>query len=418
MTGIDPKGHRNNHYVPVWYQERFLLPEMTQRKFKYLDLRPKKHADAKGRIRQESGLKRWGPVSCFSQYDLYTTFFGSWLSTEIERKFFGDIDGRGKRAVEYWGSYDHTRIEHEAFQDFVHYLTVQKLRTPKGLEFLRQATRAKHHNEVLFRLQNLQRLFGAIWAEAEWAIADASSSPTKFIVSDHPVTSYNIGCFPGSALCRGVLDPAPWLAGTHIIFPLSLDKLLILTNTAWLRNPYGDPLKDRPNPRLDRPGMFKFTDVQTGRQLSETEVREVNYVIKCRANRFIAAAEEEWLYPERHLPTTHWSRLGGGLLFMPDPRESPFSTQIVLGYDGGRRSDVFDEYGREPGQRDYDDKQLRDKEWDTFHAFQGEFARLLGPRTRGSSFMANKVRTEYSDDYHKHVLAQENPALSKRRRGR
>jgi hypothetical protein len=37
--GID---YRNNHLVPVWYQDRFLSSGLTQRKFKYLDLQPQR----------------------------------------------------------------------------------------------------------------------------------------------------------------------------------------------------------------------------------------------------------------------------------------------------------------------------------------------------------------------------------------
>jgi hypothetical protein len=68
------------------------------------------------------------------------------------------------------------------------------------------------------------------------SIADASFSPTKFIVSDHPVTLYNPGCFPQSKCCRGHQDPDIRLVGTHTIFPLSRDKLLILTNVSWVRS--------------------------------------------------------------------------------------------------------------------------------------------------------------------------------------
>jgi hypothetical protein len=37
----------------------------------------------------------------------------------------------------------------------------------------------------------LRNLYCAIWTECVWLLADASRSPTKFLVSDHPVTVYN-----------------------------------------------------------------------------------------------------------------------------------------------------------------------------------------------------------------------------------
>jgi hypothetical protein len=40
---------------------------------------------------------------------------------------------------------------------------------------------------------------------------------------------------------------------------------------------------------------------------------EINYITKKRAYRYVAAAEKEWLYPERYLPTTHWNKLGSSV---------------------------------------------------------------------------------------------------------
>jgi len=45
-------------------------------------------------------------------------------------------------------------------------------------------------NATLQRLQKVQNIFCNIWGEAVWQIADASNSPTKFIISDHPVVAY------------------------------------------------------------------------------------------------------------------------------------------------------------------------------------------------------------------------------------
>jgi hypothetical protein len=66
--------------------------------------------------------------------------------------------------------------------------------------------------------------------------------------------------------------------------------------------------------------MFKFTDIQTGRQLNDTEVNQINFIIKRRAYRYIAAADETWLYPETHIPSEHWRKLSDRYLLMPDPR--------------------------------------------------------------------------------------------------
>src|SRR6185369_8944063 len=146
---------------------------------------------------------------------------------------------------------------------------------------------------VLRKMLELRNLYCAIWTEAIWLIADASQSNTKFIISDHPVTIYNRACPPDSDLCQGFNDPEIWLQASQTIFPLSLEKVLILTNLSWVRNPYQSEIKLRPNPRPLRNAIFKYTDIQTLRHLSEQEVQEINYITKSRALRYIAAGKEE-----------------------------------------------------------------------------------------------------------------------------
>jgi hypothetical protein len=63
-------------------------------------------------------------------------------------------------------------------------MSVQKLRTPKGLSWLSLAAGTLSRNLDLIFLQQIRRIYC-------WQIADASASPTKLIISDHPVTVYN-----------------------------------------------------------------------------------------------------------------------------------------------------------------------------------------------------------------------------------
>jgi hypothetical protein len=105
--------------------------------------------------------------------------------------------------------------------------------------------------------------------------------------------------------------------------------------------------------------------VQTRRQISENYVRTINYVLKKRARRFIAAANKEWLYPEQFLKETMWNKLGGRFFLMPDPRKVTFSTQFMVGYKDGRAWGA-DEYGRQSRDDDPKIKALRDAEWQTF----------------------------------------------------
>jgi hypothetical protein len=299
-------------------------------------------------------------------------------------------------------------VDRDAFNSMVLYMSIQKLRTPKGLAYLEDVSNLRDKNLVLIVMQNIQHMFCALWTECIWSIADASQSQTKFIISDHPVTVYNKECFPLSKWCVGFKDPDIRLSGTHTIFPLSLSKLLILTNLSWVRNPYMDPLKPRPNPTLFRPAIFKFTDIQTGRMLDDLEVNEINFIIKKRAFRYIAAAEEEWLYPEKELITQHWDRLGKGYLLMPEPRAVPFSSEIVFGFDDGRMADWTDAYGRKPWQKGYDDKAALEIEWITSNAFKSEFARIFGPKHRGQIFEFMRLdKDEDSPEYYANLLRQE-----------
>jgi hypothetical protein len=349
---------------------------------------------------------RWGTKLCFRQKDLYTTRFKDWQSTDVEQLFFGDIDVRGRSAVAYFADFTHPSVDGDAFSNLMVYLTVQKLRTPKGLQQLAQLTRVDNKNAVLAALQMLRTLYAAIWTESVWSIADASESAVKFLISDHPVTIYNSRCFPGSTYCRGYSDPDIRMTGSHTIFPLDLNKVLILTNLSWVRNPYANPLTFRPNPTLLRDAMFNFQTIQTHRMLAEDEVREINFVIKERAFRYVAAADKDWLYPEQHVRSS-WDKLGRGYLFMPDPRSVDFTTEIMVGYGGGH-SDAWDAYGKRPGDPQFRSESGDGSEWISFHAFQGELARVFGPRRRGRAFRFAKLEPEVdSAEFHAYHLGLE-----------
>jgi hypothetical protein len=365
---------------------------------------------------------RWGTPRCFVERDLYTAKLGSFESTEIEQRLFGRVDHDGRHAVEHFSNFDHAVINREAFRNLMRYMSLQKIRTPKGLAHFAELFGFTEKNQILAKMAELQDIFGATWTEASWSIVEATEAETKFILSDHPVTLYNPRCPPGSVQCRGDRDPDIRLNATHTLFPLSMEKVLILTNVSWLRNPYGNPLAYRPNPELSRNTVFSFHQIQAKRMLTNTEVNEINYVIKERARRYIAAAEEAWLYPERVISTAHWNRLGGGYLFMPDPRSATFTVGIKIGYGGGR-SDGFDAYGRRPGQPGYQDEAAKDAEQRTFRAFQGEFARVFGPKRRGRSFEFNRLSPEEdTPDAHASYLAQESkykpPGSRRKSRGR
>jgi hypothetical protein len=413
--------YHENHYVPQWYQRRF-LPSAGEQKFYYLDLKPDQFRDSNGVMRQKTALHRWGTDRCFKHTDLYTTRLGNWHSTEIERFFFGRVDTKGREAIDYFANFVHPGASEAAFNDLLNYISVQKLRTPKGLAYLAAMTGLRDTNAVLLALQKYQNLHCAIWTEAVWCLLDATNSDTKFILSDHPVTLYNRDCFPASDWCRDFRDPDIRLVGSHTFFPLSPTRLLVFTHHAWVRNPHVRATRMRANPRLFRTAMFYFPGIQTGRELTDEEVNQINFIIKKRAFRYIAAAREEWLYPEHRIPTEHWRKIDENYLLMPDPRSVTVSEEILIGYKNGP-AEIFDSYGRRPGEPGFKDEEQAERERHTHLAFQGEYARMFGPKRRGISHdFGGRQKIEDSPDFHQYHLSLEGKygrtgARSKRDRG-
>ena len=335
---------------------------------------------------RRKAVRRLGFKHCFAEDDLYTVTLNGVQSQDIEKVFFGVVDSNGRDAVEYFTKFEHPYPGGgEALQHLMFYMSTQKFRTPKGLAwaigFL--GTRDKH--VVLDGVIRYGHLFSAVWAESCWQIADATHTETKFIVSDHPVTVYNRRCGPKSRWCSGTLDPDIRHHATHTIFPLTYEKVLILTNLSWARNPYQPPLGVRPNPVLGRNTAFYFNKIQVQRYLNDEEVRQINLVIKSRAHRCVAAAQEEWLYPEASVSQAEWSNYGAGYLLMPDPRALAMGGTVVWG--GGKGgSGGIDEYGILPWEQGFEDKQRYRQEAGNLYRFQGEFARRCGPNRRGRSF--------------------------------
>ncbi len=67
-----------NHYVPQWYQERFLAPGRAEDKYYYLDLHPEKVVRSDGGHHFRNDVRRLGPISCFKEDHLYTLRFGKY----------------------------------------------------------------------------------------------------------------------------------------------------------------------------------------------------------------------------------------------------------------------------------------------------------------------------------------------------
>lgn len=400
-----PNEYRHNHYVPEWYQKLFINPAERDKVLCYLDLDPSTFVDSRGILHTKRTPQRTGTKQCFAENDLYTTTFGEDKSTKIEQLFFGQIDSNGRKAVDYFTNFQHPSADGAAFNNLLLYMSTQKLRTPKGLKWLSNQVETTDQNKILSFMVNIRQIYCAIWTECIWQIADASQSDTKFIISDHPVTVYNRRCGPRSGWCRDENDPDIRFHATHTMFPLSQDKILILTNLSWVRNPYQKETDLRPNPDFFRGAIFKFTELQVLRHLCEQEVREINFIIKIRAFRYIAAGKEEWLYPEKFVSKSDWHDYGKSYLLMPDPRGVNYTGEILIGHKDGTATG-FDAYGRRPWQREYSKEDEEHKEFETLYRFKGEFAKLFGPYRRGRAFDMLQLDNEKdSDEYHKYHLS-------------
>lgn len=356
---------------------------------------------------------RWGVDRCFAETDLYTINLLDQRFTKIEELFFGEIDNVGARAHRYFLEFSQPSADGDAFMKFIRFMSSQKLRTPKGLKYLEEAIARAERHKILEAMLVLRDMFCAIWTEAIWVLCDIVGDDCGFIISDHPVTVYNSSIFPGSRQASTYGDPDIAQVGTHTVFPLSTKRLLILSNLSWVRNPFQDPTRLRPNPTPFRPTVFNFQTIQIDRKLNFEDVCKINYIIKKRAYRYIAAQKEEWLYPEKYMTSVHWSKIADEYFLMPDPRSVNFTNEFIIGYSGGR-ADAFDEYGRKPWQPGYKDKALAENEWVTFHRFQGEYARRFGPKRRGRCFQLGRLSPEEdTPNYHEYHLS-----LAPRRRGR
>src|SRR5690606_7146595 len=129
---------------------------------------------------------------------------------------------------------------HEAFQGLLEYMCAQLLRTPKGLAFWRRFTASASHDESLRHLQRLSQVYGTIWSDGIWEVMRCDDSETKFIVTDCPIVTYNPAIYPGSREARGWMAPLERV-GTQTIFPLGMNRLLVITNLQYVRNPRANP---------------------------------------------------------------------------------------------------------------------------------------------------------------------------------
>ena len=337
---------RDNHFVPQWHQRAFLEPGRAT--LAYLDLFPPTKTLADGRVIQERSLFDAPTKRCFFRTDLYSTFFGTAVNDEIERKLFGDIDTRGSEAVKAFAGTD-VAAWHQHFGAFFEYIDIQKLRTPKGLAWLSAQYPTLHQNDLMMEMQGIRMLHTTIWTESVREIVSAEDASVKFILTDHPVTIYNHALPPEAPQCAYPHDPGIALKASQTLFPLSRDHCLILTNLEYAENPSAPPLEKRTFARNYRQSMVRTDKMIRSRRLDDLGVWKINRVLKARAQRHIAAGRREWLYPEEGA-TGPWADLAATLL-PPSDELWNFRGETFVGYQDGS---VYyqDAFGRTEKERE------------------------------------------------------------------
>lgn len=352
---------RNNHYVPQWHQEGFFEPGRNT--LAYLDLNPPQHTLSNGRVVTERS-KFDAPTSrAFCQRDLYSTFFGTSVNDEIERKLFGDIDMRGADAIRAFAGRDVSEW-HQHFSMLFQYLDIQKIRTPKGLDWLSAQYPRLTQNELMSEMQGIRTMHCTIWTEGVREIVSAEDADVKFIVSDHPVTIYNHAIPPDVTGSRYPNEPSIALKGSQTVFPLNRNFCLILTNLEYANDHLSNPLEKRTFAVNYRQSVVRTDAFIRTRKLTSDEVIRINRVIKARAKRYIAAGKAEWLYPETS-SIESWAGIRGVFL----PRNSDlwrFGGEMYTKFESGEVH-YQDAFGRTEREREFlkkppPSKRLRDRD--------------------------------------------------------
>jgi hypothetical protein len=356
----------------------------------------------------------------------------------MERFFFGPVDQLGMAAVTEMAEFAGIRTLSgpDAFRNLPPYMGAQRFRTPRGLDEIKKISAREDvtpfaelyvstrrfnlppefyrmrrqqsafaqddPNQVLAALTARFQAYSTMWMEGVWEIVRAKRSRIKFIVTDNPVTFY----------CRRMF-PSEWTypddcnlkqIGTRTLFPLGLDSCLIITHLQLARNPKATPTEYRENARYYDQTLKHLGEIQFGRELEEDDVLRINYILKKRATRYIAAAQKEWLHPERHLSTTEWRLLDDDWFLLPNLWKVSFTSEIIMGGDGWAWA--MDEYGRHPGNPQYKNKSQHDIDWVMHEVSKREWAKKRIGKSlaqvdefrHGAGNVHDEIMREYLED--------------------
>jgi hypothetical protein len=310
--------YRNNHYVPEWYQKKFF--PCSDSKFHVVDLNPRE-ITVKGETKVVPYRSPRGSSESFCSSDLYTLYTDNGcISTKIEKELFGEIDRKGAKSFSPFLTDNGTCTTdpREYLYDFLYYLNAQRVRTPMILEaykYFISKQGEKHLNHL--NLMHSTRQDNIItWMEAYWEVVSAVDSDVKFIISDNPVTFYNPMMFHGHKELEYQIFGS-MMIGTRVIFPLSKDFCLIITNREYINHPGFRCLEYRRNARVGGESMMNSDDIITGRKFSSEEVAIINFIIRSHADRYIAGSHKGFLLTDIEIDLCNHKEVDA--LLLPKP---------------------------------------------------------------------------------------------------
>ena len=212
----------------------------------------------------------------------------------------------------------------------------------------------------MVEMQAIRNIHCTLWTEGVREIVSAEKSSVKFLLSDHPVTIYNYACDPSTEYCIYPNDPSIALKATQTLFPLDESHCLILSNLEYAKDPDNQsPIENRTFARFVRNSIARTDALIRTRQLNEGEVATINMILKQRARRYIAASNEDWLYPEKVI-SHDWQDLRAVLL-PPEDGLFHFGGEMYVGYKDGSTY-YQDEYGRTTPENQYLKKEISEKD--------------------------------------------------------
>lgn len=324
-----------HHYVPQWLQRRFTG---NQARYFYRDLSPERFSRPDGTHYTRRATHRWGPNKCFASEDLYTVNFPDCPSDIVEKEFFGVIDDQAAKSIDFFVTGEFAPNS-DYYIWFLRYLSIQKMRTPKGLDWLRSFGNyafgpIQTPEELMTMLHKIGEMHVTTWAESVLEVVEAPAPDVGFILTDQPVTVYNLLAYPDSRFARYPVEPPIELLGSRTIFPLDARHCLMLSNQEFVENPSPSAcFKPRSNPRAFDFTFFSPLHVARGRSLTPDQVRSINFILKKQARRYIAAQEEEWLDPENQLQLLDWASLDSLL----QPKKVTLIKSIGASFSDGRQ---------------------------------------------------------------------------------